>query len=99
QQSKSSPGIGPEVGMLVVGTIEALGRSIALSVEVFLHRGFGARYVNCGFLGIIVLFFFPAWFQHQDPLFVWAYMVAYGVLWAIAGISALKRRWRGKDNV
>jgi hypothetical protein len=70
-----------------------------LTVEVFLHRGFGSRYVDCGFMGIIVIFFFAQWFPDQNPCFLYCYMIAYAVLWIIAGIGAIKRWWRGKCNV
>ena len=85
--------------MLLAGLIEAVPRSISLTVEVFLHRGFGGRYVDCGLLGLPILFYFPILsFPDQNPQYLWGYLVAYGVLWAVAGIGVLRRRWSGKEH-
>jgi hypothetical protein len=98
QGSRQPPPPGSQgLGYLLVATIEALGRSIALTVEVFLHHSFGVRYVDCGFLGVVVLFFFAGFFPGQNPLPLYGYMVVYGLLWLIAGIGALRRRWSGKN--
>jgi len=80
---------------LIGELVEGAGRSLALSVEVFLHRGFGSGYVGCGQLAFLVMFLFAKFFPDQDmrPLIFFAGM--YGVLWFIATINVLIRWWRG----
>jgi hypothetical protein len=89
----------PAAGLLLAQIIRGLGQAIMLTVEVFLHRGFGRRYVVSGLAGIVVMIFFAGCFngQHCNPLF--CYTAAYSVLWLIAGISTLKRCWRDNDKV
>jgi hypothetical protein len=79
--------------------VEGVGRSLALSVEVFLHRGFGSAYVGCGPVAFLIMFLFVQFFypdQDVRPLAVFAGV--YGVLWLIAAINALIRWWRGIHN-
>jgi hypothetical protein len=80
---------------LVAEMVEGLMRSLALSVEVFLHRAFGAGYVGCGVAGFLLMFLFAKFFPDQDvrPLAVFAGM--YGVAWLIALINVLIRWWSG----
>jgi hypothetical protein len=100
QQRSQNPQQSSQAGAQVVAElIEALGRSICLTIEVFLHRGFGSRYVGCGFLGMAVIFVFAKFFPGQDVLPLYCYMAAYGVLWLITAVSTLIRCWRGKDRV
>jgi hypothetical protein len=79
--------------------VEGLVRAIALTVEVFLHYGFGCRYVGCGFMGIVVILAFALHFPDQNLHPLLCYMVAFGALWLIATVSMLIRVWRGKDTV
>lgn len=84
---------------LVGELIEGLARSTALSVEAFLHRGFGSSYVGCGVGAFIVMYVFSTFFQRENlgPLAVFAGL--YGIFWLIACINALIRRWRKMERV
>jgi hypothetical protein len=79
--------------------IDGISRSICLTIEVFLHRGFGSRYVGCGFMGVVVIFIFAMLFPPLDVFPLYCYMMAYGVLWLIATVSMLIRCWGGRDKV
>jgi hypothetical protein len=79
--------------------VGGLARSVALTVEVFLHSGFGAGYIGCGFMGVVVMFVFTLCFPDQNPLPVLWFSVAYGVLWLVAAIKTLARYWSGRDRV
>jgi hypothetical protein len=79
----------------VAGLLEGVTRALALSVEVFLHRGFGAGYVGCGPLALLLMFLFEQFFfsgQDAQPLVVFAGI--FGVFWLIAAINALIRWFR-----
>jgi hypothetical protein len=78
--------------------VQGLARSICLTVEVFLRRGFGRRYVGCGFMGVVVIFFFAQCFPYQDDRLLYCYLVVYGILWLFACVNVLIRCWRGKNN-
>ncbi len=68
----------------------------AISVEVFLRTGFGARYI--GAKGAVVLLMAPMsllFFQDQDPRPLLWFLVAYLVMVVIARIDSLRRRSRG----
>jgi hypothetical protein len=84
---------------LVAELIEGIGRSLALSVEVFLHRGFGTRYIGCGFMGVVLIYLFSMFFPPQEiqPLLLFAAL--YGLVWLISSIGVLIRYWRGRRNV
>jgi hypothetical protein len=95
QQAKPEQRPNPDT-QFVAGLVEGVGRSLALSVEVFLHRGFGSGYVGCGLLAFVIMFLFAQFFfpdQDVRPLGVFAGI--YGVLWFIAAINVLIRWWRG----
>jgi hypothetical protein len=79
--------------------VDGAARSLALSVEVFLHRAFGSGYVGCGPLALLLMFLSAKVFPDQDvrPLTVFAGF--YGVLWLIATINVLIRWWRGMERV
>lgn len=79
--------------------VEGAARSLALSVEVFLHRGFGSGYVGCGLAAFLLMFLVGKLCPEQDvrPLTVFAGL--YGVLWLIATINVLIRWWRGMEKV
>jgi hypothetical protein len=98
QQAKTEQRPNPDT-QLVAGLVEGVGRSLALSVEVFLHRGFGSAYVGCGPLAFLIMFLFVQFFypaQDLRPLAVFAGI--YGVLWLIATINVLIRWWRGVQS-
>jgi hypothetical protein len=79
--------------------VEGVGRSLALSIEVFLHRGFGTGYVGCGPLAFLIMYLFSIFFtdQNMHPLAVFAGI--YGLLWLIATVNVLIRWWRGMETV
>ncbi len=84
---------------LVAELVEGMCRSLALSVEAFLHKGFGSGYVGCGLAAFLVMFLFAKFFPDQDvhPLGVFAGI--YGVLWLIAVFNVLIRWWHGTQRV
>jgi hypothetical protein len=86
-------------GQLLAGLVEGIARAIALTVEVFLHRGFGSRYVGCGLLGTVIIFVFAQFFPAEDPRPILCFLIAYGVLWLVATVGVLIRYWRGNDRV
>jgi hypothetical protein len=81
---------------LIIG---AAARSLALSVEVFVRRGFGSGYVGCGLFAFVLMFFFVQFFPNDNgwPMAVFAGI--YCVLWLIATINVLIRRWRRTETV
>ena len=99
QQSQRSKEPSPAASQLVVGLVEGVIRSTALTVEVFLHRGFGARYIGCGFMGMVVMFVFSMCFPDQNPRPLLCFIAVYGVVWVITAICTLIRFWRGKNAV
>jgi hypothetical protein len=98
QQAAKQPNPNPDVHF-VAEVVENVGRSLALSVEVFLHRGFGSDYVGCGLLAVFIMFVFAKFFPDENvrPLTVFAGM--YAVLWLVATINVLIRWWRGGETI
>jgi hypothetical protein len=84
---------------LVGEIIEGLVRSTALSVEAFLHRGFGLSYIGCGFAAFLVMYVFATFFSGDNlgPMAVFAGL--YGIFWFIACLNAWIRRWRKMERV
>ena len=87
------------MGLLIAAMLQGLFRGTLLTVEVFLHRGFGFRYLNCGIMGIVGIMAFAQCFPHDDTRFLYGYMAAFGVLWLVAGINVLRRGWRGGNHM
>src|ERR1700733_4601957 len=98
QRDSGPPRPNPDA-RLVGELIQGIGRSLALTVEVFLHRGFGHRYIGSGFLGVVLIFLFSCWFPPQEvqPLLVFG--AIYGLVWFLSSIGVLIRYWRGRRNV
>jgi len=98
QQAAKSPAPNKDVH-LVAELVEGLARSTALSVEAFLHRGFGGSYIGSGLAAFLVMYVFSTFFQGENlgPMAVFAGL--YGILWLIACINALIRRWRKMERV
>lgn len=84
---------------LIGEIIEGLVRSTALSVEAFLHRGFGLSYIGCGLAAFLVMYVFATFFSGDNlgPLAVFAGL--YGIFWFIACLNAWIRRWRKMEGV
>jgi hypothetical protein len=99
QRSQSQQQVSQGAGYLVVALAEGLARATALTVEVFLHKGFGSRYVGCGLMGIVIIFVFARFFADQNVFPLYCYMAAYGVLWLIATINMLIRFIRREETV
>jgi hypothetical protein len=79
--------------------IDGIGRAIALTVEVFLHRGFGSRYVGCGFIGVVIIFLFSMLFPGQNTSALLGFAALYGVMWLVALVNVGIRRWRKMNGV
>jgi len=79
--------------------MEGSFRAICLTIEVFLHRGFGSRYVSGGFLGVIVIYLFSLMFNPQDISPLLDFAAVYLIFWLIATLCVLIRYWRGKDKM
>jgi hypothetical protein len=99
KQSQQPQQASQATSRVIAELIEGVARSICLTVEVFLHRGFGSRYVGYGLVGTVVIFVFSLFFAGQDIRPLFCFLVAYGVLWLIATAGTLIRRWRGKAMV
>jgi hypothetical protein len=92
QPKNNGNGNGYHVVMLIL-------RSISATVEVFLHKGFGSRYIGFqGFLGIFAILIFAAMIPVPGTwgliLFLFAYLKA--CLYARAGI--VWRKLRGQEH-
>jgi hypothetical protein len=83
------------LGELVSGVV----RSVALSVEVFLHRGFGSGYVGCGPIAIGVIWVFVLHFQGQNVAPLLAFAGVYAVAWLAAAVGTAVRSWRRRDRL
>jgi hypothetical protein len=70
-------------------------RGGAVTVEVFLHRRMGIRYVTgFGSLGILIMsaYFALLPLNHAGPFFI--YMLAFGVTWLLTIVETWLRFWR-----
>ncbi len=94
QQPNQGSAIGQNVGSLLYIGVEGC----ALSIEVFLHRHFGARYI--GFQGLVAtaligVFIVFCGDHGHDPRPMILFLVAYLVLVACARLDAFRRTMRG----
>jgi hypothetical protein len=91
---------GPQPGpRFVAEMIQGICRAIALTVEVFLHGGFGCRYIGCGFMGVGVIYLYSLWFFPQQMRPLLCYGAIYGIFWLIATANVLICYWRGRNRV
>ena len=97
QQSRASQQSAETNARFIRELIGGVFRSIALTVEIFLHRDFGVGYVGCGLFGIVVMLVFANHFAGQDLRPLMGFMVAYGVRWLIVAVCVGIRYWSGKD--
>jgi len=97
QPSRASQQSAQTNGRFVLELIDGVARSIALTVEIFLHRDFGAGYVGCGFIGVVVMLGFAIHFADQDLRPLMGFMLIYGVRWLVVAIVTAIRYWSGKD--
>jgi hypothetical protein len=96
QNRRPQSDLGPQ---LIGELIEGIGRSICLTLEVFTRRGFGSRYVGCGFMGVVVIFLFSLFFPGQDIRVLLGFAVLYVIFWLIAFVNAGIRRWRRLEKM
>lgn len=76
-----------------------IARIFSVSVEVFLRRNFGARYVGTqAALAVPLMFFFSIFFPHDDPRPLLWFLGAYLLMCFRARIEGLRRRRRGEDR-
>lgn len=74
-------------------------RALAMSVELFLHRGssFGERYLGAqGLVAAAIMFFFPVFWPESDPTPLMWLLIAYLALWVLAKGRIAARRARGE---
>lgn len=79
--------------------LEQVCYALAFSIEIFLHRGFGSRYMGTqGFiaLGIIPLYAFLWVDSGYDPLPLLWFMGVYFVMCVIVRIDCTRRWYRGE---
>jgi hypothetical protein len=73
-------------------------RSIAVTVEVFLHRDFGARYIGTqGFVGLLVIFFFAAFVGVPGTGGLMVFLMAYLFVSFVARLQIDRRKRCGLD--
>jgi hypothetical protein len=70
--------------------------SLALSLEVFLHRRFGVRYIGLQAAGaLLILFVYPAMWEGHDVRPLGGFLLAFLLMNAVARIGMMIRCWRG----
>jgi hypothetical protein len=73
-------------------------RSIAVTVEVFLHRSFGSRYIGTqGFVGVLVILFFGAFVGVPGTGGLMVFLAAYLFACLVARVQIDRRKRRGFD--
>ena len=77
---ESTPGVDFAIRELIKGLI----RSICLTIEVFFRWDFGSRYVGCGFMGVIVIWFFSLFFAPTEIAPLVYFSMVYCVAWLVA---------------
>ena len=91
QQSQQGPDPNDRfVGDILVGVF----RSVALTVEVFLHWGFGTAYVGCGPAGVFSIWLFSLLFDPRDVSPLLRFSAVYAAVWVAAAACAVERSWR-----
>ncbi len=82
-----------------MGVVMFIARSLAVSVEVFLHRGssFGERYLGPqGVVAGVIMFFFPIFWPQSDPRPLMWFLASFLALWMMAKLGIAVRRLRGR---
>jgi hypothetical protein len=97
-QQRSASGQRDLSGEFILGMFENTARALSLTVEVFLHRGFGPRYVSCGFFGVLLILFTSMWFPPTTAMPLQWFAFTYGFFWLIAVVNVAIRYWRGTDK-
>jgi hypothetical protein len=89
----------PQEANMLGDVLFGLGRGMALSVEVFLHRSFGSNYVGAGVGAFLMMFLFSALGPAVNTRPLQVFAAIFGALWLVAVVNVYIRRWRGKENV
>ena len=98
QQSQRSQQAGEANARMFAELVSGVVRSVALTVEVFVHRGFGSGYVGCGPIAVGVIWLFSLFFQGQNVLPLLAFAALYAVAWLAAAVGTAVRSWRRRDR-
>jgi hypothetical protein len=73
-------------------------RSITVTVEVFLHRDFGSRYIGTqGFVGLLIILFFGAFINVPGTNGLMMFLMAYLFVCLVARVQIDRRKRRGLD--
>jgi hypothetical protein len=76
--------------------VKAFVRSVALSLEIFLHGPMGVRYIDCGVAGILVLFLFRNLFYPSEGAPLFWFTVLYTVVWFCRMCKSIYLRHRNR---
>jgi hypothetical protein len=83
----------------LIGQLLLLGfRAVCLSLDAFLHEGFGTDYLRAGPVAVPFGLWFSGQFPADDPRPLDVFLIAYAALWANAAIQAVRRWWRGEPR-
>jgi len=96
QQASTQPEFAKALNALLL-----VSRSLAVTVEVFLHRSstFGARYLGVqAALGMLLVFFFPVFWPGEDAAPMLCFFAAFVVMCAAVRIATVRRRLRGEPE-
>lgn len=98
RQQQSEPELfGPANGLLNIVAI--LCSVMSVTVEVFIRRNFGVRYLNWqAAAGILLILIFGSFFPGQDLRVLVIFFVGYIVFLLRARLEGLLRRWRNKPE-
>ena len=86
----------PDSGVTLLGLVAFVSRTLATSVEVFLHRGFGERFLGRHSAAVILAVFVFAGLHGGDVRGLLAFLVTYLVACAFVHIGIMRRRRRGE---
>lgn len=96
EQNPNQNQSGPMQFKAFLSWVVFIAGALATSVEVFLHRRFGERYL--GFQAAVVLLivpFYSLFWEGRDPTPLLQFLVAYVVMCALARIGIMARLRRG----
>jgi hypothetical protein len=82
--------------------VHFIARALAMSVELFLHRGgsFGQRYLGPqGLVAAAIMFVFPVFWPQSDPMPLMWMLITYLALWMLAKGRIAARRAKGDTEV
>lgn len=100
QQNQDFQTFSPEGMRSFANWFALVARSLATTVEVFLHDfgSFGHRYLSIQVLiGIVILFVFPIFWQGQDALPVWYFLGGFILVLIVHRVRIAHRMRRGPN--